>query len=119
MSEEQLIEVVGRAVVEAEFRTLLGSDPEKAVEGYDLTAEEIELLKSIESELIESISSELEERVSRAGFLASGALAEMNQLDMMNIQNAMNRESQNFQLLSNIMKNKHDLLESIMRNMRS
>jgi hypothetical protein len=119
MSEEQLIEVISRAVVEAEFRTLLINEPEKALEGFDLSAEEIELLKNIELATIESVSNELEERVSRAGLPLSGGLAEMNELEMMNIQQAMNRESQAFQMISSVMKSQHDLLEAIIRNMRS
>lgn len=109
MSEEQLIEVVGRAVVDAEFRALLISEPESAVKEYDLTEDELASLKNIKPEVFESIGSELEERVSRAGLTPGGFLSQTaptpppqpGQIGGM----ASDRASQMHNILQQIMKN--------------
>lgn len=77
MSQEQLIEVVGRAVVDVEFRELLISKPEDAIKEYELTDKEMAMLKNVKPETLDAISSELEERVSRAGFTPGGLLNQM------------------------------------------
>lgn len=64
MSTEHARKVVSRAVIDATFRNLLFSDPEKALAGYDLTEEESQALRSIPSETMDDFSSKLEERIS-------------------------------------------------------
>lgn len=68
MSAEDVKHIIGRAVLEAEYRELLFSDPDAALEGYDLTEEEREALKKFERGAFDELAGELEERMSRAGF---------------------------------------------------
>ena len=49
-TEKEIHQLVGRAVVDAEFRKKLMADPENTVKeaGYDLTDEQLKALKSID-----------------------------------------------------------------------
>lgn len=67
MSIESVQTIVGRAVTEPDYRELLFNDPEKALEGYELSDEEASALKGIEREKFDAVAGELEERVSKAG----------------------------------------------------
>ena len=67
MSVESLQEIIGRAVMEPEFRELLFNEPDKALEGYELTEEEAASLKRLHPEKFDAVAGELEERISRAG----------------------------------------------------
>ena len=67
MSQETVQEVIIKAVSEPEFRELLFSDLDKALEGFDLTEEEIESLKQMDTGMLDEYFGELEERVSRTG----------------------------------------------------
>ena len=67
MSLESVQTIIGRAVMEAEYRELLFSEPDKALEGYELTEEEAAALKGLERENFDAVAGELEERISRAG----------------------------------------------------
>jgi hypothetical protein len=69
MSVESLQEIIGRAVMEPEYRELLFSEPDRALEGYELTEEEASALKRLHPEKFDAVASELEERISRAGGL--------------------------------------------------
>ena len=53
MSAEESRKVVSRAVIDEEFRNTLFSNPDKALEGYDLTPEEVSALRSIPAETID------------------------------------------------------------------
>jgi hypothetical protein len=76
MSIENVQTIIGRAVTEEEYRELLFSDPEKALEGYELSEEEAAALKGLEREKFDAVAGELEDRISRAGglreFIRSG-----------------------------------------------
>ena len=67
MSLENVQTIIGRAILEPEYRDLLFSDPAKALEGYDLTEEEAQAVKGIEKEKLNVLSNELEERISKTG----------------------------------------------------
>jgi hypothetical protein len=67
MSLESVKEIIGKAVMETEFRDLLFDDPDKALEGFDLTDEETAALKALEREKLDEAAEEMGERVSRAG----------------------------------------------------
>jgi hypothetical protein len=67
MSLESVQTIIGRVVTEAEYRELLFSDPDKALEGYELTEEEVATLKGLEREKFDAVAGELEERISRWG----------------------------------------------------
>jgi hypothetical protein len=66
MSQETVQEVIIKAVSDPAFRELLFSDPDKALEGIELTEEEVESLKHIDRESFDDDSGELDERISRA-----------------------------------------------------
>jgi hypothetical protein len=63
-------QVIRKAVVDAEFRGMLFSDPDKALAGYTLTDEETKQLKGLEPSFFEG-GSALEERISRSGVFSS------------------------------------------------
>ena len=67
MSTESVQEIIGKAVQDSEYRDLLFTDPEKALEGYELTEEEIIALKDIKAEKFDELLTDIEERISRAG----------------------------------------------------
>lgn len=56
--------VLSRAMSDAAFTDLLFADPEKALAGFDLTAEEIKALKSMSRADFAAISHQPEERKS-------------------------------------------------------
>ena len=68
MSQDVVRLIIGRAVLENEFRELLFADPDQALEGYDLTDKEIAGLKRINRDRFDELATGLEERISRAGF---------------------------------------------------
>ncbi len=65
MSAENLEKIVAKAVEDAVFRDLLFSNPDQAIEGYELTEQEILILKSMAREKFDAGASELEKRVSK------------------------------------------------------
>jgi hypothetical protein len=67
MSQETVIEVIRKALVDEKFRSQLFSDPGAALSGYDLTEEERASLSALEEEAFDAFASEIEERVSKAG----------------------------------------------------
>jgi hypothetical protein len=66
MSEATVRKVIGQAIVDLEYRELLFKDPDKALEGLDLTAEEVANLKAMEHAAFEAEGDGLEARISRA-----------------------------------------------------
>ena len=67
MTIENLQGIIKQAVLDLEYRELLFTDPDKALEGVDLNDEEINLLKTMEREKFDKNATELEDRMSRAG----------------------------------------------------
>ena len=67
MSTENVQNIIGRAIVEAEYRSLLFDNPEKALEGYELTEDETQSLKSLDKERFDEAASQVEERISKSG----------------------------------------------------
>lgn len=47
-----------------------------------------------------------------------GTMADMQQLDMLGLQNAMNKQAQLMQMMSNIMKASHDTAQAVIRNIK-
>jgi hypothetical protein len=70
MGIESLKTIIGRAIAEPEYRELLFSDPDKALEGYELSDEEAAALRGLERDRFDAVASELEERMSRSGLAA-------------------------------------------------
>jgi len=69
MSIESVKQIIGHAMVDAEFRKRLFDDPAAALKGYELTEEETALLKDLPRENFETMAGELSERISRAGVI--------------------------------------------------
>jgi len=66
MSREAVEAVIGKAVLDGEFREALFANPEEMLAGYDLNEEEVAALKSIDSETMETLAGTLDERISKA-----------------------------------------------------
>ncbi len=68
MSREAVERIIGKAVMDAEFREALLADPAKALAGYDLTEEEMAGLKELaDAESLNAMAGTLDERVSKWG----------------------------------------------------
>ena len=83
MSAENVEQIIGKAVVDSEYRELLFTEPDKALEDYELTKEEKSALLGLEREKFDTVAGELEERISRAGLTSIGSKdikSSMNQL---------------------------------------
>lgn len=77
MSKEAVETVIGRAVLERDFREALFASPEEALADYELTTEEVAALKTIDAETMESLAGTLDERISKSdwsGILAFGSV---------------------------------------------
>jgi hypothetical protein len=66
MSQAAVTKIIGRALAEPKFRRLLETDPNKALAGFDLTQDEVNLIRSSLQAGLGPGASELESRVSRA-----------------------------------------------------
>ena len=69
MSLEALETVISKAIDDEEFRSLLLSNPEKALADYDLADEERSQLSNLDEEFFEAV--DLEDRISRWGSLGA------------------------------------------------
>ena len=65
MSSTNLEKIVARAVEDEKFRELLFKNPAKALEGIELTEEEITMLSSLTTEKFDAATRELEARISK------------------------------------------------------
>jgi hypothetical protein len=67
MSKEAVERVVGRAVLDSEFREALFADPDEVLADYELTEEEVAALKAIDFETMESFAARICDQMSRSG----------------------------------------------------
>ena len=65
MSAENLEKIVARAVEDEKFRELLFKNADQALQGIELTDEELALLRNLVAENFDAAARELEERISR------------------------------------------------------
>ncbi len=65
MSAESVQQIIGRAIGDGAFRELLFSNPDQALAGFDLTAEETSALKGLKREEFDAAASDLEQRISK------------------------------------------------------
>ena len=72
MSIENVQTIIGKAIMETEYRELLFTEPDNALEDYELTEEEKSVLKGMERDKFDTVASELEDRISRAGMTSIG-----------------------------------------------
>ncbi|MCJ7624764.1 MAG: hypothetical protein MUO76_14785 [Anaerolineaceae bacterium] len=74
MSQEKMVEIIKRAVADGNFRSLLATDPQRALSEYELTQDEVETIRqSLAGDQFDTNASAVEERTSRASI----PLAEM------------------------------------------
>jgi hypothetical protein len=59
MRLEKLNRIVGEAVVNGEFRTRLLADPRAAVAGFDLAADELDLIGNVHAESVDQLARHL------------------------------------------------------------
>jgi hypothetical protein len=67
MSKQTLETILGRCVMDADYRVLLFADPDLALAGYDLTKEERAALLAIDAETLDAFAERLGEHLSRPG----------------------------------------------------
>jgi len=65
MSKEDFEAIIGKVVVDVEFRNTLLADPDQALAGCELTEQEVYILKHIDGETIEAMSHILDARISK------------------------------------------------------
>ena len=65
MSQDAVSQIIGRAVIDSEFRETLFSNPEQALEDYNLTDDEKESLKNLKREDLEDFSTKLDSRITK------------------------------------------------------
>jgi hypothetical protein len=66
MSKEAVQAIIGRAVVDYQFRESLFTDPDQVLAGFELTEEEVAALRALDVEAIASFAGALDERISKA-----------------------------------------------------
>jgi hypothetical protein len=69
MSKESVEAVIGKAVLDSEFREALFADPEEVLAGYELSEEESAVLRAIDFETMESFAGTLDERISKVSLM--------------------------------------------------
>jgi hypothetical protein len=65
MSIEAVESVIGKAILDAEFRTQLFAEPDKVLARFDLTDAEKAQLKSVNRETLNVLGSALDPRISK------------------------------------------------------
>lgn len=63
MSQKELEAVIGRAIVDQEFRIALFANPPAALAGYELTEAEVAALRSVDAESLDACGSGLARRI--------------------------------------------------------
>jgi hypothetical protein len=63
MSREALETVIGRAVIDAEFRLALFADPDAALADFELTAGEATAIKMLDAESLDAFAKSVGSRV--------------------------------------------------------
>ncbi len=69
---DQLRKVIERAIEDEKFRALLFNDPDKALKGYKLTAEERQLLENLNPDNFDKFVGGLDDRTTKALWLPGG-----------------------------------------------
>lgn len=72
MSETTVKEIVNRAIEDEAFRTLLFSNPQSALESYDLTDEEREMLKNLDEGQLDKFAGGLGDRSTKGWVPGTG-----------------------------------------------
>jgi hypothetical protein len=73
MPQENVVEIIGKAIIDKGFRDELFANPGDVLAGYDLTEQERTELSNLGREAFDAFASSLDERVSKASLLANFA----------------------------------------------
>ncbi len=65
MSQASVEQVMGKLLIDAEFRKAVAANPTEALAGFDLTAEEREGLANADASSFEALAGELDQRTSK------------------------------------------------------
>jgi len=68
MSKEAVESVIGKIMLDAEFREAFAAGPDQVLAGFDLSETEKAGLKSIDVETMDALAHTLDERVSKKGW---------------------------------------------------
>lgn len=66
MTQQAVESIIGKAVMDGEFREVLFANPNVALADYPLTDGETAALKSVDAETLESFAGALDERISKS-----------------------------------------------------
>ncbi|HEX6387167.1 MAG TPA: Franean1_4349 family RiPP [Anaerolineae bacterium] len=69
MSEAAVKQVIDRAVGDAKFRQMLFRDPDSALQGYDLTDEERNLLSDVDEDNFDEFAGGLGDRTTKGKWI--------------------------------------------------
>jgi len=69
MTQDVMEQVIGRAILDEDFRELLFSDPEKALAGFDLTDEERKKLMDLAQDEFKDSFGSLGSRITKGKFI--------------------------------------------------
>ncbi len=72
MSQEAVHQVIGRAVVDAQFRKFLFDNPTAALAQYDLSTEERGALSALDQGQLEAFAGQLDERITKSRWTPTG-----------------------------------------------
>lgn len=72
MSETVVKEIIAKAIADEKFRKELFKHPDKALEGYDLTADEIKTLKGLDENNLASFGGDLGDRTTKGIWTPGG-----------------------------------------------
>lgn len=73
MSQQALEAILGRCVMDDDYRTLLFADPDQALAGYQLTQEERAALLAVDAETLEAFAERVGVHLERGERLAQRA----------------------------------------------
>jgi len=68
MSAEAVQTIIGRAVTDGEFAKQLFENPEEALKGYELSAEEATAIKNMKADDVAKFHASLDERISKGDY---------------------------------------------------
>jgi hypothetical protein len=88
MSREHLTTIVSRALTDEAYRSQLLSDPDAALEGYDLSESEQKVVRNLSADVFDELTVNLESRQSKSGFLGFRSL--MGGKDTVNMDSVVN-----------------------------
>ncbi len=76
MSRTVVEQVIGRLLMDAEFRKAFGLNAAQALAGFDLTAEERDAFSHLDPECFETVANDLEPRISKLNVMVHFPVAQ-------------------------------------------